>query len=194
MSLFFCQNCCSCYAQNLFSAQQPRLLSCYRNVMKGPLGYISFFTCFSVKLCATCVKSQLSCGLMQTRAVWWKATIFWSRLQRAFRTKTHFFHDGESSWWIKISIAIAKSNSNDMGPSPWTQKPALKNVIFASHGVGNGNLCPLYRRLEQHKEEKYILLLKAYFTTIKGDAAKTRLLLTIIDLHCKRTGLLNGYM
>lgn len=62
-----------------------------------------------------------------------------------------------------------------MGPSPWTQKTALKNVIFASHGVGNGNLCPLCRRLGQYKEEKYILLLQAYFTTIKGEAAKTQL-------------------
>lgn len=73
-----------------------------------------------------------------------------------------------------------------MGPSPWTQKPALKNVIFASHGVGNGNLCPLYCRRGQYKEEKYILLLQAYFTTIKGEAAETQLSHTIIDLHCKR--------
>lgn len=40
------------------------------------------------------------------------------------------------------------------GPSPWTQKPALKNVIFASHGVGNGNLCPLYCRRGRHKGGK----------------------------------------
>lgn len=73
-----------------------------------------------------------------------------------------------------------------MGPSPWTQKPALKNVIFASHGVGNGNLCPLYCRRGQYKEEKYILLVQAYFTTIKGEAAETQLSRTIIDLHCKR--------
>lgn len=79
-----------------------------------------------------------------------------------------------------------------MGPSPWTQKPALKNVIFASHGVGNGNLCPLYCRLGQYKEEKYILLLQAYFTTIKGEAAKTQLSQTIIDLHCKKAELFNG--
>lgn len=65
-----------------------------------------------------------------------------------------FFHNAEPSRWIKISIAIVKSNSNDMGPSPWTQKPALKNVIFASHGVGNGNLCPLYCRRGWHKRRK----------------------------------------
>lgn len=103
-----------------------------------------------------------------------------------------FFHDGESSWWIKISMAIAESNSNDMGPSPWTQKPALKNVIFASHGVGNGNLCPLYCRRGQNKGEKYILLLRAYFTTIKGEAAKAQLS-HIIELHCKKAELLKGY-
>lgn len=71
-----------------------------------------------------------------------------------FTQRAIFFHDGESSWWIKISIAIVKSNSNDMGPSPWTQKPALKNVIFASHGVGNGNLCPLCCRRGWYKRRK----------------------------------------
>lgn len=76
------------------------------------------------------------------------------------------------------------------GPSPWTQKPALKNVIFASHGVGNGNLCPLYCRRGRHKGEKYILLLQAYFMTIKGEAAKTQLS-HIIDLHREGTGLLH---
>lgn len=41
-----------------------------------------------------------------------------------------------------------------MGPSPWTQKPVLKNVIFASHGVGNGNLCPLCCRRGWYKRRK----------------------------------------
>ncbi len=40
-----------------------------------------------------------------------------------------------------------------------------------SQVLENGNLCPLYCRRGQHKEEKYILLLQAYFTTIKGEAA-----------------------
>lgn len=85
----------------------------------------------------------------------WSTKIFRSRLQRRFHTKSHFFfHNAEPSRWIKISIAIVKSNSNDMGPSPRTQKPALKNVIFASHGVGNGNLCPLYCRRGWHKRRK----------------------------------------
>lgn len=72
--------------------------------------------------------SQLGCTLMPT----WprfdeRATIFWSRLQRASVQRAIFFsYDGESSWWIKISKAIAKSNSNDMGPCPWTQKPRSK--------------------------------------------------------------------
>ena len=131
--------------------------------------------------------SLLSWGLMQTwaevdeRQQYSDPDFKERRAQRAI-----FFHDGESSWWIKISKAMAKSNSNDMGPSPRTEKRALKNVIFASHGVGNGNLCPLYWRRGQYKEEKYILLLRAYFTTIKGEAPETQLSHTIIDSHCNR--------
>lgn len=41
------------------------------------------------------------------------------------------------------------------------------------------------------KGEKYILLLRAYFTTIKGEAAKTQLS-HIIELQCKRGEELNG--
>lgn len=46
---------------------------------------------------------------------WWKSCIFSHRLQRGFYTKRHFFHDGESSWWVKNSIAKAESDLNNMG-------------------------------------------------------------------------------
>lgn len=53
-------------------------------------------------------------------------------------------------------------------------------------------ICVLYAADEAGiKGEKYILLLWAYFTTIKGDAAKTQLS-HITELQYKRAEVLNG--
>lgn len=54
-----------------------------------------------------------------------------SLTSKIFFYKEPFLHDGESSWCVRISIAVAESNSNNVGPKQRPLKPIVRSVIFA---------------------------------------------------------------
>lgn len=66
------------------------------------------------------------------------------------------------------------------------KRPALKNVIFASHGVGNGNLCPLCCRPEKYKEGKNIFFCsRLTLGKSKEEPLEAQLFQTIMGLLCR---------
>lgn len=124
---------------------------------------------------------------------WWRTIIFWSTLQREFCTKKHFFlHDGESSWWIKISIVRAKSNSNDMGPSPWPPRRLWRMQLACWLPMGSElcNLCPFYSAGEMAVKNKIYSLGER--TTLRQSKEKPKEMLCRAIIYLQyRAGLHN---